>query len=615
MDTPNEVVNVNAFPEVDKVPDGKKIMFVDSEDNSGGTIQFEKLRNQIASDATDPIARAQIQNLAKLPEGSTTGDAELSDIRVGADGTQYPNAGAAVREQIKSARKNADEAIASLKEDKIDKPATDDDGKIPRAKEGGVEWVEVGQPTDDQTDSAVTKWLDKHPEATTTVQDGAIGETKINEDFLLIIKKDYVTPEMFGAIGNGIDDDSIPIQKAVNSQKKVMFISDYCIKKYISINNKTTIDGNGHTIMVDSSDVFNIDNGDKIIIKNLKIVNSRQKYDGTNRHAIKIVNGNGCTFENLNISGFYGENTNFACIDLKGYTANNTIRNCEIYNCGCGILMYGENVNYNTIDNCYIHDAEYSPIMIKRKASHNKVLHCHCANGKESNISVNADYCIISECYSENSKLAGIALGHDDENEEAKNCIVSNNILINNVLTGARQDNSTICNNKIFNGSIGVSGNNIVVANNYIYGGGATGAIQIGNPNVYCKNIKVLNNSIINCIREGIRFVNVQFFMADGNYILDCNYKKTADYWAMASAIVVSYGTSQTSPNGNIKNNILINEKGHATYGIVGDAERIKNNYIDGNTVNGFEEAIKFAGTNFGTNLVDNELVTINKTG
>lgn len=396
-----------------------------------------------------------------------------------------------------------------------------------------------------------------------------------------------------------------------------MFISDYCIKKYISIKNETAIDGNGHTIMADSSDAFNINNGNKIIIKNLKIVNSGQKYDGTDRHAIKIVNGNGCTFENLNISGFYGENTNFACIDLKGYTANNTIRNCEIYNCGCGILMYGENVNYNTIDNCYIHDTEYSPIMIKRKASHNKVLHCHCANGKESNISVNADYCIISECYSENSKLAGIALGHDDENEEAKNCIVSNNILINNVLTGARQDNSTICNNKILNGSIGVSGNNIVVVNNYIYGGGATGAIQIGNHDIYCKNIKALNNSIINCIREGIRFVNVQFFMADGNYILDCNYEKTADYWVMASAIVVSYGTSQTStsPNGNIKNNILINVKGHATYGIVGDAERIKNNYIDGNTVNGFEEAIKFAGTNFGTNLVDNELVTINKTG
>ena len=203
MDTPNEAVNVNTFPEVDKVPDGKKIMFVDSEDNSGGTIQFEKLRNQIASDATDPIARAQIQNLAKLPEGSTTGDAELSDIRVGADGTQYPNAGAAVREQIKSARKNADEAIASLKEDKIDKPLTTDDGKIPRAKSGGVEWVEVGQPTDEQTNGAVANWLNEHPEVTTTVQDGSITEQKMLSSFLPYIKKDYVTPQMFGAIADG----------------------------------------------------------------------------------------------------------------------------------------------------------------------------------------------------------------------------------------------------------------------------------------------------------------------------------------------------------------------------------------------------------------------------
>ena len=33
------------------------------------------------------------------------------------------------------------EAIGSLKEDKVDKPSAADDGKIPRAKEGAVEWV------------------------------------------------------------------------------------------------------------------------------------------------------------------------------------------------------------------------------------------------------------------------------------------------------------------------------------------------------------------------------------------------------------------------------------------------------------------------------------------
>lgn len=70
---------------------------------------------------TDPIANeqnekitvleARMSTFTSLPEGATSGDAELTDIRVGYDGTVYPSAADAVRDQVSSLNSDLDSKI------------------------------------------------------------------------------------------------------------------------------------------------------------------------------------------------------------------------------------------------------------------------------------------------------------------------------------------------------------------------------------------------------------------------------------------------------------------------------------------------------------------------
>lgn len=74
--------------------------------------------NQTTSAQNSKITtlESRMDTFTSLKEGSTTGDAELTDVRVGADGTTYTSAGKAVREQVSQLKEdliNVDNGLIS----------------------------------------------------------------------------------------------------------------------------------------------------------------------------------------------------------------------------------------------------------------------------------------------------------------------------------------------------------------------------------------------------------------------------------------------------------------------------------------------------------------------
>lgn len=137
---------------------------------------------------------------------------ELNDLRVDYTGKRHSKAGDAVRE--------SDKSLAE---------------KIDKLNEGGLNLK------DDVIAADVSNWLDEHPEATTTVQNGAITETKINAEFLPYITNSYITPQMFGAKGDGISDDTDNIKATITyaRDKKSVIVfpaGNYGISEPLDVN-------------------------------------------------------------------------------------------------------------------------------------------------------------------------------------------------------------------------------------------------------------------------------------------------------------------------------------------------------------------------------------------
>ena len=169
-----------------------------------------------------------------------------------------------------------------------------------------------------------------------------------------------VTPEQFGAYGDGEHDDSNAINKCIESGYKIKFIksSNYRINRSLQLKNNIELDFNECTISPYNCDVFsNISN----TINNMKITNCN--FNMSNAKSNSVINFanksmNSLYIDNININGGYGKdiilrgvsklyinNSSFYHFDIKSYSIdfnnsstdvinqNINISNCDFRNC------------------------------------------------------------------------------------------------------------------------------------------------------------------------------------------------------------------------------------------------------------------------------------------
>lgn len=152
----------------------------------------------------------------------------------------------------------------------------------------------------------VDEVLTEHPEWTTTVMDGSLELRKFTAALAMRTVNYYVTPEEYGAAGDGNTDDTDAVQAAFDDGRPVLMLADYKITAPLQVSEGLYMGKRaGRLLLNDTAGTASVHSAgvDNITMEGIAFKTQTQ---GHARYSVSLLSGDNIHVEKCYFEGVYG---------------------------------------------------------------------------------------------------------------------------------------------------------------------------------------------------------------------------------------------------------------------------------------------------------------------
>lgn len=350
------------------------------------------------------------------------------------------------------------------------------------------------------------------------------GGVKVAERIKETSEDVIVSVKIYGAIGDGLHDDTEALLKCLNENKVIYFPEGIYLTSELTLSNNQKLIGNNATLKAKSGMLNNfmtVANNNEItgITFDLNVENQTKMFSAIIGNNVNNTILNNCIFPGSKFISYRG----IGCVHFEN-SKYITINNCILHDSG------DEGVYLVNCNNCCINGGEYynnpngSGVATSLGSKH-RIINVYCHHNTGSNFSINSPYCVVENCISSNGSSNGFTLGHTDAPASysvVKGCSLSDNvggISVQGSSTKVIACNNVINNSSIVNLSTGIAERD--GSSNCIFNDNTITNAYYG---IMCGNNSIANGNAINKSTFAIYIGGGNESVLDSNKITNCTY-------------------------------------------------------------------------------------------